>query len=395
MIRPTRREFIGQLGAAALFGFVPQQETYDLLIAGGHLIEPSQKLSAVRDVAIAGGKIVRIAPNIPRNQARQVFDARGKIVTPGLIDIHGHVYDGIDMAIHPDTVGIPQGVTTIVDAGTTGAFTFAGFRKYVIERASTRVYALLNISTPGLLGNELYVDMKLLDPKAAIRVISANRDVILGIKIRINGLHKDLEHDLEALKRAREASDAAGVPIMLHWTHEPELLALLKPGDILVHPFNPQPGNGGMLDENDKVLPQILALRGRGIFTDFAHGNHLQWEVAEKAASQGWFPDTISTDMTKGHAAPTDPVIDFPWVLSKFLYLGLSIEQVIERATANPAKVLKYPEKIGVLEPGGIADISVFDIVQGDFEFADTRRQKRIGHQRIAHIATVRAGKLT
>lgn len=170
---------------------------------------------------------------------------------------------------------------------------------------------------------------------------------------------------------------------------------MMKAGDILVHPFNPQSGLGGMLDENGKIFPQILALRERGIFTDFAHGNHLQWEVAEKAAEQGWFPDSISTDMTKGHAAPTDPVIDFTTTLSKFLYLGLSLEQVVERATSNPARMLKYPEKIGVLEISGLADMTICEVTRGDFEFVDTRRQKRVGHQRLVHVATVKSGRLS
>ena len=384
------------LGAAAIT--LPQTETYDLLIAGGRVIEPSQRLSAVRDVAITGGKIARIAANIPRAQARRVFDAAGKIVTPGLIDVHGHVYDGIDMGIFPDRVGIPAGVTTIVDAGTTGSFTFPGFRKYVIEKSETRVYALLNIANIGLINNELYLDPRMIDPRSAIRTIEANRDKILGIKIRINGRHEELAHDVDALKKAREASDATTVPIMMHWSHEPELLNILKSGDILVHPWNPitpPPGLGGMLDENGKIFPQILALKDRGIMTDFAHGNHLQWEVAEKAAAQGWFPDTISTDMTKGHAEPTDAVVDMANVMSKFLLLGLSVDQVIERVTLNASKMLKYPEKVGGLEPGGVADVAVFQIESGNFEFTDTRRQKRTGKERFVHVATVRAGKLT
>src|SRR5262245_26057914 len=180
---------------------------------------------------------------------------------------------------------------------------------------------------------------------------------------------------------------------MMHWTHEPELLNLLKAGDILVHPFNPAPGLGGILNDNGKVWPQILALRDRGIMTDFGHGNHLQWEVAEKAAAQNWFPDTISTDITKGHAEPTDPVVDMPTTMSKFLYLGLSVDAVIERVTANPAKMFKYPEKVGTLAEGSVADVSVFEIQQGDFDFIDTRKTKRVGHQRFVPITTVRAGK--
>jgi dihydroorotase len=289
MSTTTRRDFIRHLGAAALSAPVLGQATgtpYDLLIAGGRVIEPSRNLSAERDVAITNGKVVQIAANIARKQARQVIDARGKIVTPGVIDVHGHVYDGIDMGIFPDLVGLSKGVTTIVDAGTSGSFTFPGFRKYVIEKAHTRIYAMLNIANIGLIGNELYLDPRIVDPKSAIRTIEQNRDVILGIKVRINGRHEEVAHDVEVLKKAREASDATQVPIMMHWSHEPELLDLLKPGDILVHPFNPQPGVGGMLDDNGKILPQIVALKDRGIMTDFAHGTHLQWSVAEQAASQ-------------------------------------------------------------------------------------------------------------
>jgi dihydroorotase len=396
MSTTNRREFLGQLGGFALATTVLRQSSpYDLLIAGGHLIDPLQKRSANFDVAIAAGRIARVAASIPRNQARQVIDVSGKIVTPGLIDVHGHVYDGIDLGIYPDLVGIPKGVTTIVDAGTTGSFTFPGFRKYVMEKSDTRIYALLNIATIGLINNELYLDPRLVDPNAAIRTIEANRDRILGIKVRINGRHEEVAHDVEVLKKARQAADVTRVPIMMHWSHEPELLDLLKAGDILVHPFNPQPGVGGMLDENGKVLPQILALRHRGILTDFGHGNHLQWEVAEKAASQGWFPDTISTDITKGHAAPTDPVVDMPNVMSKFLYLGLTVDQVIERVTANASKMFSYPEKLGTLSEGLVADVAVLEIQSGDFEFLDSRRGKRVGHQRFVHVSTIRAGKLT
>jgi len=390
----SRREFLGCLGAAVLkqpvFG---QAENFDLLIAGGRVIEPAQKLSDVRDVAIAGNKVARIAPNIPRNLARKVIDASGKLVLPGVIDVHGHVYDGIAMGVFPDSVGVAKGVTTIVDAGTTGSFTFPGFRKYVIERSVTRVYALLNIATIGLINNELYLDPRLVDPRAAIRTIEQNRDLILGIKVRINGRHEELQHDIEMLKRAREASDATNVPIMMHWTHEPDLLNLLKAGDILTHPFNPSPGLGGILDENGKIFPQILALRDRGIRTDFAHGNHLQWDVAEKAFAQGWFPDTISTDMTKGHAEPTDPVVDMATTMSKFLFLGLSVEQVVERVTTNSGKMLKFPERVGVLEQGGIADVSIFEIAEGNYEFVDTRSQKRTARRRFAHVATIKGGK--
>src|SRR5262245_24977775 len=248
----SRRAFMGSVGAAAL---VPaagalagqtrpqaaQQSAassaarYDLLIQGGRVIDPVQKISAVRDVAIAGGKIARIAENIPPAQARQVYNASGKLVTPGLIDMHTHVYKyGINLSVDSDIVGFQNGVTTVLDCGSTGANDFMGFRKYVIESAPTRIYALLNISTIGLIvTNEIYLDPAMINARAAIRTIQQNRDRIVGVKVRVNGKRSDLSHDLEVMKTAREVADATGVPIMMHWSVEPELLAMLKRGDVL------------------------------------------------------------------------------------------------------------------------------------------------------------------
>ena len=412
MSKTGRRNFLKQLGATAVvFPRLASTELrgmaqaagqgagpYDLLITGGRVIDLTQRLSAVRDVAITGGRIARVDTSIPPQQARQVFDARGKLVTPGLIDIHGHVYDSaITISIDPDVIGIPHGVTTIVDGGSAGAGTFAGFRKYVIERAQTRVYALLNISTIGLVvTNELYLDPRMIDAKAAITTIEQNRSLILGIKVRINGRHDELAHDIEVVKKAREASDATGVPIMMHWTNEPDLLAILKKGDVLTHPFNPPSPNSSNLvgGEGQTILPQILALKDRGIWTDFSHGGHLAWNIAEAAAKQGWFPDTISTDIHRAHVPPNGVVIDLVTTMSKFLYLGLPIEQAIEKVTAAPAKILAFPEKIGSLQPGSVADVSVLDVASGEFELFDSRREKRIGRQKIVPVATVKGGKL-
>jgi len=222
----SRREFLGQLGAAAVVlpgaltdtAEAQAAQSYDLLIAGGQVIDPSQQLSDLLDVAIAGGRIARVAPNIPRDQACEVFDARGKIVTPGLIDMHGHVYDrGIPISVDPDLVGVARGVTTIVDGGSAGASTFPRFRKYVIEGATTRVYAFLNIATIGLVvTNELFLEPAIVDPQAAIRVIEDNRDRILGVKVRVNGRGERGAADLERLRKTREAAEATGLPIMMH-----------------------------------------------------------------------------------------------------------------------------------------------------------------------------------
>src|SRR5262249_33906954 len=202
----------------------------------------------------------------------------------------------INLSVDSDVVGFQSGVTTVLDCGSSGAGTFAGFRKYVIDRATTRIYALLNISTIGLIvTNEIYLDPRMIDGRAAIRTITANRDRILGIKVRVNGKRSDLEHDLEVMKTAREVGDATGLPIMMHWSVEPELLAMLKRGDILAHPFNPPGANSSNLFGNevgpqaDKVMPVIVQLKERGIWTDGQLATtHHSWEVSEKAAKQGW-----------------------------------------------------------------------------------------------------------
>ena len=402
MHKTGRRAFLGRLGAAALtlpaVAAVrpPAQPAYDLLIAGGRVIDPSQGLSAVRDVAIARGRIAALAPAIPREQARQAIDARGRLVTPGLIDLHGHVYDrGIRISVDPDLVGVARGVTTIVDGGSTGATTFAGFRKYVIERAETSVFALLNIAAIGLVvTNELFLDPRIVDPQAAIRVIEENRDRILGIKVRVRGHREGLEADLEALRRAREAADAVRLPIMMHWSNEPELLDLLRPGDIVTHPFNPPRAGPSLLNDQGRVLPQIRALRERGIFTDFAHGGHLQWDIAERAAADGWFPDIISTDIHRAHLAPDGAVVDLTTTLAKFMHLGLSLEQVIDRVTARPAGVLGFPEPIGSLRPGATADASVLDLRSQPIELVDSNGVVRTGARRLTPAATVKSGQL-
>jgi len=370
--------------------------SYDLLIAGGRVIDPSQKLSAERDIAIAGGKIARIAENIPPAQARQVFDAKGKIVTPGLVDMHTHVYKyGITLNVDSDVVGFQSGVTTVLDCGSTGAASFLGLRKYVMETVATRVYALLNISTIGLIvTNEIYLDPAMINARAAIQTISNNRDRIMGIKVRVNGKHSDLAHDLEVMKTAREVADATGLPIMMHWSVEPEMLAILKRGDILAHPFNPPSPNSSNLFGGDtqaeKVLPQILALKDRGIFTDGQLATtHHSWEVSEKATKQGWFPDSISTDISR---APDGSPASVLVPMTEFLHLGMPLEQVIAGVTMNPARIMNFPEKVGTLEPGVTADVAVLDLQQGSFDYGDQTRQTRTLKQQFVAAATVKGG---
>jgi dihydroorotase len=246
----------------------------------------------------------------------------------------------------------------------------------------------------GCCNNEIYGDPRLVDAKAAIDTIEANRPYILGVKVRINGRHEDLAHDVEVLKKAREAADATNTLIMMHWTNEPDLIALLRRGDILTHPYNPPGPNSSNLTggEPGKILPQVLALKEKGIWTDFSHGGHLAWEVAEASAQQGWFPDTISTDIHRGHVPPVGIVFDLATTMSKFLYLGLTVDQAVEKVTTTPSRMFKFPDKIGTLQAGNVADVTLSELRTGDFDLYDSRRQKRVGHQKFVPIATVKGG---
>ena len=275
---------------------------------------------------------------------------------------------------------------------------FPGFRRFVIDGARTRIHALLNISTAGCCTDEIYLDARLINTRTVLRIIDAHRDLILGLKVRVRGRHEDLAHDLSVMKTARQIADQTGVPIMMHWSTEPDLLAILKAGDILTHPFNPPSENssnvfGSQLAQADDVLPQIRELEDRGIFTDGQLATtHHQWEVSEKATRQGWFPDAISTDVARNPDGTPASVL-LP--MSQFLHLGLSLEGVIERVTTNPAKMLNYPERVGSLEPGSSADVALLELEEGIFTFGDGTRpeaQTRELRQRFVNVATVKDG---
>ena len=413
MNRHTRRHFlrhtaVGSLVCSLVSGWQhllraqPRPaDRYDLLVKGGKVIDPSQNLSAVGDVAISGQKVVRLAENIPEAEARQVLDARGKIVTPGLIDIHVHVYDGVaPLGIPADPNCIAKGVTTVVDAGSAGAHTFPGFRKYVINVVDTRVFALLNISVVGQSTlstdhphGEL-LDLRYANKKLAIRTMEKNRDVILGVKVRLS---KSIagDHDLEALRLAKEAADAVNLPVMVHIgnTFSPvkTILGMLTKGDVVTHSFHGR--EGGILDGRGRVLKEVRAAVERGINLDVGHGaGSFAFDVAEKAFKQGVRPGTISSDVHQYNV--NGPVFDLATTLSKFLHLGMTLEEVIQRSATNPANTFGFPQGLGTLRLGSEADVAVFSLREGDFQFFDARGQKRIGHQKLVPVATVNAGKI-
>jgi dihydroorotase len=393
---------VTEAGSEMLSGQTPERaQPYDLLVRGGRVVDPSQSLFEELDVAVAGGKIARVAPGIPEAEARQVLNARGKIVTPGLIDVHVHVYDGVaPLGIPADPNCVAKGVTTVVDAGSAGAHTFPGLRKYVINVAATRVYALLNIS---VVGQSTYspdnpfgelLDLRYANPQLTIRTIEQNRDTIVGVKVRLT---RNLagDHDLKALGLAREAADAVRLPLMVHIgaTHSPlkDILGMLKSGDVITHSFRGR--DGGILDDRDRVLPEVRTAIGRGVNLDVGHGaGSFSFDTAEKAFGQEILPGTISSDVHQYNV--NGPVFDLATTLSKFLQLGLTLPQVVERATVNPSRLFAFQQGLGTLRPGAEADVAVFSLEEGNFEFVDSLGARRAGRQRLIPVATVKAGRI-
>ena len=370
---------------------------YDLIVSGGRVIDPSQGLDAVRDVALADGKVAFVAENIPSDQARGVIDARGMIATPGLIDLHTHDFWGASRyGVDPDTVHVARGVTTIVDAGSSGSHTFPTFRKYVIDRAKTRIYAMLNISGMGMaLGYAGLEDIRWAKVQEAVRVGREHRDVILGVKARIPPLPADSYR--EVLGRAIDAAGGMDGIFMLHLggTSIPvaERLNMLRPGDVLTHSFRYSPGGNGILDSEGNVLEEAWAAKERGVVFDVGHGKgSFSFETMERAMAQGFFPDTISSDLHVGNV--DGPVYDLLTTLSKFLHLGMTLDEVIRLGTEAPAKVIGKSGELGTLKVGAIGDLTICKIERGRFELSDSggRRVVETAH-RLTHVKTIKSGR--
>ena len=370
---------------------------YDLIVSGGHVIDPSQGIDAMRDVALADGKVALVADNIPADQARDVIDARGLIVTPGLIDLHTHDFWGASRyGVDADTVHIARGVTTVVDAGSSGAHTFPAFRKYVIDRAMTRIYAMLNISGMGMaLGYAGLEDIRWAKVEHAVRVGKEHRDVVLGVKARIPPL--PAESYREVLRRAIDAAEGMDGIFMLHLggTSIPvgERLNMLRPGDVLTHSFRYSPGGNGILDSEGNVLEEAWAAKERGVVFDVGHGKgSFSFETMERAMAQGFLPDTISSDLHIGNVDRT--VYDLHTTLSKFLHLGMRLDEVIRLGTEAPARVMSKSVELGTLRPGAVGDMTISKLEEGRFELSDSggRRVMEATH-RLIHVKTIKGGR--
>jgi dihydroorotase len=366
----------------------------ELLVRGGTVVDPAAGLHGPADVLVSGGRIRAVGPGIDAPGAR-IVDARGCLVTPGLIDLHVHSYWGVNpFGYDVDPVCRSSGVTTAVDAGSAGPVNFGGFRALVHERARTRMLAFVALAQHGVLKDpgELE-DIRFADPDGAARAIATNRDVAVGIKVR---LHRPSvgEHGREALRLAIRAGEASGTPVMVHVGNTgvamEEICDTMRPGDIITHCYTPQAPS--VVDESGRVRPAALAAQARGVIFDVGHANnHFDFALFRRALAEGLRPDIISTDL-HGRLAPGNPVVDLPTTMSKLLALGRSVDEVISAVTAAPARAIGWEDRLGRLAPGREADIAVLELVEGPVELRDSVGTVLVADRRFEARTTLRGG---
>jgi dihydroorotase len=396
---------LATLSAGSARAAMGPDDKFDLLIKGADVLDPSQSLRGRRDIGIRYGVIEAVEADIPAARALRLLDAGGKLVTPGLVDLHCHVYPyGSALGIPADELVPYQCTTTCVSAGDAGANNFAAFRRYVVAQTRTRLYAFVHIANMGLTPfpvPELYnIDFAQVD--TAAKAVGENADMVLGIKVRMSE-NVIARNGLEPLRRAISACEKAGTgaKVMCHIggveTRElmAQILDLLRPGDILTHAYSGAPNIAGAFTnivQDGRLLPAALAAKQRGVIFDVGHGGgSFDFTVAEPAIAQGCPPDTISSDVHV-FSGNTPGMPYLTWVMSKFLALGFTLEQVVAMATLNPAKVINRAPKLGTLQVGAPGDVAIMELVEGDVSFVDTRNNTRAGSSYLKPVQTVTAG---
>ena len=374
---------------------------YDLMLTGGEVLDPAAGLRGIMDIGIAGGKIVAVAPSLPANEARRTISAKGRLVTPGLVDMHAHVFvNAHDMGGRTDCFCQASGVTTLCDAGSAGSATFAGLRHVLDHEVRTRVRALVNLSAIGITGTSRGGELSHLpyaDPEGCARTIMENPDLAFGVKLRF-GPGLVWEYSAEPVKLARRAADmAGGVPMMMHITDSPvplpDLLAHMKPGDIVTHCYHGR-AHGIMGQEKELVLKEVIEAQRHGIVFDCAHGrSHFNFRMTQKALDQGFMTDTISTDLTMT-TATQGPVWDLPTTMTKLLHFGMPLDEVVRRATSVPAKIMGYEGTVGTLKPGANADVVVFELRDDNYELRDSDGDTVIAKRRLLAQLTLKDGRV-
>jgi dihydroorotase len=371
---------------------------YSLILRGGRVIDPSQDLDAVTDVAFAGGKVAALGSAI-RGKAEAERNVAGLIVAPGLIDLHTHVYwGGTSLGIDAEDFCRTSGVTTAVDTGSAGPGNFAGFRAHVIDRSATRILAYLHISHAGIYGFDVDVqvgeseNLRLMSPRAAVAVVEANRDVIVGMKVRV-GRHASGDQGVAPLDVALQVAEQTGVPVMAHIDEPPptyeDVLARLRPGDVLTHAFRPFPNVP--YTSQGKIKEAVVAARRRGVFFDIGHGmGSFAFKTARNMLANGFPPDTISSDVHK--LCINGPAFDQVTTMSKFLCMGMGLAEVIRASTVNAAMALRRPE-LGSLKPGSVGDATLLTVDEGPHDYVDVTGEHLAGSHKINSRGVVIAGK--
>jgi dihydroorotase len=395
---------LGIGGSRALAAMGPNDK-FDLVIKGGDVLDPSQNLRGRRDIGIRYGVIEAVEADIPAARALRLLDAGGKLVTPGLVDLHAHVYPyGSAIGIPADELTPFECTTTCVSAGDAGANNFAGFRRFIVGQTRTRLYAFVHIANMGLTPfpvPELYnIDYAQVD--ACAQALAQNADIAIGVKVRMSE-NVIAQNGIEPLRRAIQACEKAGTGgrVMCHigGVQTPALMSqildTLRPGDILTHCYSGAPNLGGAFTnivQDGKLLPAALAAKQRGVMFDVGHGGgSFDYTVAEVAIPAGCPPDTISSDIhVFSGNSPGMPYL--PWVMSKFLGLGFALEQVVAMATINPAKIINRAPKLGTLQVGAPGDVAIMELVEGPVEFVDTREHRRQGLVFLKPVQTVTGG---
>ncbi len=372
---------------------------FDLILTNGRVIDPSQGIDAVLDVAFKDGKVAALGAGLDRTGAGDVRDVSGRLVTPGLIDLHTHVYwGGTSLGIDAEEFARKSAVTTAVDTGSAGPGNFPGFRKHVIEKSETRILVYLHVSFAGIFAFSKNINLgesanlKLMAAREAVEVAEANRDVIIGIKVRV-GRNAGGDSGIAPLDIALQVADEAGLPLMAHIDEPPPsyeaVVDKLRPGDVLTHCFRPFPN--APVTRQGKVKPEVLAARERGVIFDVGHGmGSFAYKTARAMIANGFWPDTISSDI---HALCLDgPAFDQVTTLSKMLCLGMPLVDVIRATTEAPALAVGRPE-LGTLKPGSVGDASILDLVEGSFDYPDVTGEILTGRQRLLAGGVVIAGR--
>jgi dihydroorotase len=373
---------------------------YDLVLKGGTVLDPSSGLDGVLDVAVQNGVIARIAPAIAPAEAARVIEVGGKLVTPGLIDVHAHVFEGINRTgVNPDLGGVYAGVTTIVDAGSAGAATFGGFPRHIIPHCQTEIVPFLHICQTGLATIPDIIAESSVNFDDTLRVARQHQGLIVGIKARMVSPALEIM-GMEMPRLAKRAARECGIKLMVHIgdtekRYDPKvihpLLSLLEPGDILTHYFTPNPG--GVLDGNGKLVPEAREAADRGVWFDTAHGRmNFSFDVGRRIIDQGLLPHCISTDLTVPGRLTT--VHSMTEMMTRFLGLGFTLPQVVTMSTANPAKAIGAEKRLGSLAVGRQADISVLEMQEGDWVVYDILRSGLRVDRALAPHLTVKRGKV-